>query len=53
MLSLDWEKNTTGETPKYRTELSLPIIPEDEAVVPSDPDFWERYNIIEIPFKNL
>ncbi|MCM4169962.1 carboxypeptidase-like regulatory domain-containing protein [Arenibacter sp. TNZ] len=52
MAITDWEKNTTGETPKYRDRIKSSIILEDEAVGFSDPDFWGEYNIIE-PEKSI
>jgi len=52
MAITDWEKNTNGESPKYRDRIKSSIILEDEAVGFSDPDFWGEYNIIE-PEKSI
>ncbi|PXX24258.1 MULTISPECIES: carboxypeptidase-like regulatory domain-containing protein [unclassified Arenibacter] len=52
MAITDWEKNTTGESPKYKDRIKSSIILEDEAIGFSDPDFWGEYNIIE-PEKSI
>ncbi|MBC8768786.1 carboxypeptidase-like regulatory domain-containing protein [Arenibacter sp. BSSL-BM3] len=52
MAITDWEKNTTGETPKFKDRIKSSIILEDEAIGFSDPDFWGEYNIIE-PEKSI
>lgn len=52
MAITDWEKNTSGESPKFRERIKSNIILEDEAVGFSDPDFWGEYNIIE-PEKSI
>ncbi|MCK0188530.1 carboxypeptidase-like regulatory domain-containing protein [Arenibacter sp. F20364] len=52
MAITDWEKNTTGESPKFRDRIKSSIILEDEAIGFSDPDFWGEYNIIE-PEKSI
>jgi hypothetical protein len=52
MAITDWEKNTTGESPKFKDRIKSSIILEDEAIGFSDPDFWGEYNIIE-PEKSI
>lgn len=52
MAITDWEKNTTGESPKYKDRIKSSMILEDEAIGFSDPDFWGEYNIIE-PEKSI
>ena len=52
MAITDWEKNTNGESPKFRDRIKSSIILEDEALGFSDPDFWGEYNIIE-PEKSI
>jgi hypothetical protein len=52
MAITDWEKNTTGESPRFRDRIKSSIILEDEAIGFSDPDFWGEYNIIE-PEKSI
>ncbi|MCM4151327.1 carboxypeptidase-like regulatory domain-containing protein [Arenibacter sp. N53] len=52
MAITDWEKNTSGETPKFKDRIKSSIILEDEAIGFSDPDFWGEYNIIE-PEKSI
>jgi len=52
MAITDWEKNISGETPKYKDRLKSSIILSDEAIGFSDPDFWGEYNIIE-PEKSI
>ncbi|MEQ9581400.1 MAG: carboxypeptidase-like regulatory domain-containing protein, partial [Arenibacter sp.] len=52
MAITDWEKNTSGESPKFKDRIKSSIILEDEAIGFSDPDFWGEYNIIE-PEKSI
>lgn len=52
MAVTDWERNLTGETPRYRDRLKTSVILGDEAIGFSDPDFWGEYNIIE-PEKSI
>lgn len=52
MAITDWEKNISGNVPKYRDRLKSTIILSDEAIGFSDPDFWGEYNIIE-PEKSI
>ncbi len=52
MAITDWEKNITGESPKYKDRIKSSMILEDEAIGFSDPDFWGEYNIIE-PEKSI
>lgn len=52
MAITDWEKNISGNIPKYRDRLKSTIILSDEAIGFSDPDFWGEYNIIE-PEKSI
>lgn len=52
MAVTDWEKNLSGETPKYKDRLKTSVILGDEAIGFSDPDFWGEYNIIE-PEKSI
>ncbi|MCK0145049.1 carboxypeptidase-like regulatory domain-containing protein [Arenibacter sp. F26102] len=52
MAITDWEKNTTGESPKFKDRIKSSIILEDEAIGFSDPEFWGEYNIIE-PEKSI
>lgn len=52
MAITDWEKNITGESPKFRDRIKSTMILEDEAIGFSDPDFWGEYNIIE-PEKSI
>lgn len=52
MAVTDWEKNITGDIPKYKDRLKSSIIISDEAIGFSDPDFWGEYNIIE-PEKSI
>ncbi len=52
MAVTDWEKNITGDIPKYKDRLKSSVIISDEAIGFSDPDFWGEYNIIE-PEKSI
>jgi len=52
MAITDWEKNITGDRPRYRERIKKSIILSDEASGFSDPDFWGEYNIIE-PEKSI
>ncbi|MCM4168815.1 hypothetical protein DHD08_14090 [Arenibacter sp. H213] len=52
MAVTDWEKNITGEIPKFKNRLKSTVILSDEAMGFSDPDFWGEYNIIE-PEKSI
>ncbi|MCK0161974.1 carboxypeptidase-like regulatory domain-containing protein [Allomuricauda sp. F6463D] len=52
MAVTDWEKNLTGEVPRYRERIKKSIILSDEASGFSDPNFWGEYNIIE-PEKSI
>lgn len=52
MAVTDWEKNLSGESPKYKDRLKTSVILGDEALGFSDPDFWGEYNIIE-PEKSI
>lgn len=52
MAITDWEKNITGESPKFKDRIKSSMILEDEAIGFSDPDFWGEYNIIE-PEKSI
>ncbi|MBR9854242.1 MAG: carboxypeptidase-like regulatory domain-containing protein [Algicola sp.] len=52
MAITDWEKNLTGNTPRYRERIKKSIILSDEASGFSDPNFWGEYNIIE-PEKSI
>ena len=52
MAITDWDKNLTGEIPRYRERIKKSIILSDEASGFSDPNFWGEYNIIE-PEKSI
>ena len=52
MAITDWDKNVTGEIPRYRERIKKSIILSDEASGFSDPNFWGEYNIIE-PEKSI
>ena len=52
MAVTDWERNLTGEVPRYRERLKSSVILGDETIGFSDPDFWGEYNIIE-PDKSI
>ncbi|MDX1365276.1 MAG: carboxypeptidase-like regulatory domain-containing protein [Arenibacter latericius] len=52
MAVTDWEKNTTGDIPKFKNRLKSSVILNDEATGFSDPEFWGEYNIIE-PEKSI
>lgn len=52
MAVTDWEKNISGDIPKFKDRLKASVILSDEAMGFSDPDFWGEYNIIE-PEKSI
>ncbi|GGW33500.1 carboxypeptidase-like regulatory domain-containing protein [Arenibacter certesii] len=52
MAITDWEKNVSGDIPKFKNRLKSSVILSDEATGFADPDFWGEYNIIE-PEKSI
>jgi hypothetical protein len=52
MAVTDWERNNTGDIPKFKNRMKKSIILNDEAIGFSDPNFWGEYNIIE-PEKSI